>query len=316
MQFPQWFTETFEGMDEQMMGDLLIAMTAKIKPGQDLDEIGLKILESKVVIKAAKQMKGIEEGANRAWQRLMFRIQTNRLYQYEGEFSTFEEFCIDSYIHLQEHRSRYDFLFLMEKFLPLLNDLGKEWAPELLMRSQDKSEKLRAAVPTMRNVWEKFQTVDSEYKAVIEEKEKDLRQLQRKLEVLDPQSDNFKQTMVVVTEIADALPKIRQEQEAAIIEAGEVFKNETLHILDVVNRPGIKPEGPGGVRETLKNNTPIHIEGLKAQTRDEVVFFIAVPRRQAGLIEAALHNIVSVTDTDPIVIYHEVQRFFPNEGGK
>ena len=315
---PRWFVETYDGSDQEMEEDLLKHFGVALLPPGELDPTVQEIINGRVHIAAAQQADSIRDTAERTWHRLIWRIKTNRYFEYtEEEYETLEEFLIDRYVRLREKSTeRYDLLFLMEHFLPMLAKIGGDWAPENVLKFQQYFSKTKAAIPAMKKIMQEYNDVDRELQEIISAKEKELQKQQLILGSTEPGTPKFEKAMEVVTEISDALPALRDEAQEVIEEAGRQFQAKVSKVIDTISNVHIPTWGAGGVGDVLNDTGEKGkiIEGYRCDSRREVYFIIPVRTREAGLIQAALRDVVEFKIADPRIPYKKFQqKFFPKE---
>lgn len=323
---PRWFHETYDGMETDMADEIFKAIRIKTIAGlNNVSEKELKTaevqarIEAEALMAAAQHMDALGDATQRAFLKMVWKIYHDQAHRIgKDEYESIEEFLVDRIPRLKEKSGELsDTMFLLEHFLPLLAQVGKDWSPDKMLRLREKWSKTRAAVPNMRNLVRQFNDKVDAVQQPIKEREKDLKRLKVTLQTEPPDSGSYKQAYAATEQIAAELPELQKKADKVMEEAGEEFQQGVEKIFDVISDTSIPTWGHGGVGEKLKETEPTttqSFDGYRVLAPNKEVFFmIKVPERYAQLVETALRTIINFKISDPILFYNEIQaKFFPH----
>lgn len=297
--------------DKEVLRDLIESVKENLLGGREVTENIQEMVDAKVHLEAAARADILHGTFERVRDRLFWIINNEGYYRYAiEEFNTFQEFLEGRFAHL---KNKSAILFMVNELLPMLAQVGADWAPENILGLQENYSKTVAAIPFMREAVGALRAVDQEYKEILQDKEKERKSLARRARNLDNPED-AQQAAGELQALEDIdIPAIQDEAQKSIQSATDEFRKKFETVLNTIANPSIPTWGEGGVSDTLKatSHNPMEIVGgYRLEANRKVVFIVTVPPRQAGLIEHALRAIVDFHVTDPIIPIEALRREF------
>lgn len=221
------------------------------------------------------------------------------------EYSTFREFLVDAIPRLKEDASNSelsDTEFIVEQVMPLLENVGGDFSPKILMDMRNHWSKTRSSVPYLRRTTIRFNKATESIDAEIVGVQQDIVAKQKKISELPRNDPQRHQLSIEMKNQGDHLKKLTEDKTKIQAKAGEEFSQAVQNVLKIIADKDIPNSGATGVAETLKKLETGEerkvFKGTAAIVGKGTLFFFEVPSSAQRAIEGALKHIVDFDRMD------------------
>ena len=320
---PRWWYETYPEMDMDMAKDIFAAIFYKrqLKKGnKELpeDTTAQALAISNALMESATQLRGVNEASNRAFLRTIWATAQNGRYHTSAEeYDTIEEWLSDRISDLSATSGELsNVVFLLQHVFPMLEKVGGDFDPIVLLGMKNHWSKTRAAVPFMRTLVNDVNNCTKPIEEKIEQQKEIMAQKVLMLEELELNSPESIKLSKHVDKLAEDISKLEKECRVTLEEAGVKFQQGIAKTLEVIADPTIEVwEGPNNVANALFSDGKkfTHFEGERAPMGKKVISYVEIDTAYERAFVSATQNIVEWKDTDPKVIRNIINEKFNKE---
>jgi hypothetical protein len=229
----------------------------------------------------------------------LYQLKVNNRFAASGEFASFEEFLVDKLPRLSENSGeKNDILFMVDEMIPLLQQVGSDWA-ESFMSLQDHYSKWRGAVPALRGAVRDFNMSVKAHETAIEENKKKQEKLSAKAS-REKNPEKQKEYLDQIETIENEIKVIKKDQELIREVAQEKFTDTVTGIFSAVVDPEIPANGVNGIANYLRRGREtVQIKGSMSIFEKATIFVFSVPAEYSAAVESGL-KFVDFKNVDPI----------------
>ena len=322
---PPWLSaEEYPDMVSDIATDLVIShywrlvdeTEKKLKAAKapEMDDALRQQLLNEATMKAAQQATLLESTADRATYALLWKINSSNLHlTARDEYETFEEFLRDRIPDIAQKSMLSDTLFLLQKLIPILNGMDKNWSAKELLKLKDHWSKTRAAIPVLRrfvNMVEDAHQARKDRLADLEKKKTKLMYTQRTTQDVGEKEE----IETELEELEETIEEAEKETKEQVEAVEEVFAEKMHKAITLISNPDIPVAGEDGIKAVLARNGGhpeddfVKFSGTQHLHKGKTLFVLEVPDRYSNAVQNALRNLATFGTADIAAVLDDLSK--------